>query len=126
MMAALAAAGFGPTDSAADADLIVVNTCGFIQPAKEESIQTTLELRRENPRARLIVAGCLTQRYEDQLRKELPEIDGFVGTGIRPRGIPCAALLSSKREQPAGRLSGHPALPRRTRLLSLPGPCTSG
>ncbi|MFN8544817.1 MAG: 30S ribosomal protein S12 methylthiotransferase RimO [Candidatus Binatia bacterium] len=66
------------------ADVLVVNTCAFIGPAKEESIDTILDLARvkgERSGRRLVVTGCLAQRYADELRAELPEVDVFVGTG---------------------------------------------
>jgi ribosomal protein S12 methylthiotransferase len=66
------------------ADVLVVNTCSFIGPAKEESIDTILDLARVKAgRAgrRLVVTGCLAQRYADELRESLPEVDVFVGTG---------------------------------------------
>ena len=66
------------------ADVLVVNTCSFIQPAKEESIDAILDLARvKAARAgrRLVVTGCLAQRYADELRTALPEVDVFVGTG---------------------------------------------
>lgn len=71
-----------------DADVVLVNTCGFIGPAKEESIDTILEISRlkESGRVKkLIVAGCLSQRYPEELAKELPEVDFFIGTGEVPR-----------------------------------------
>lgn len=67
-----------------DADILIVNTCGFIGDAKEESIEAILRLAqyKETGRCRLlIVAGCLTQRYKDALAKEMPEVDFFIGTG---------------------------------------------
>ena len=67
-----------------DADILIVNTCGFIGDAKEESINAILRLAqyKEAGKCRLlIVAGCLTQRYKDELAKELPEVDFFIGTG---------------------------------------------
>ena len=69
-------------DNLKDADLIIVNTCGFIQPAKEESIDeilTAVEEKRRSPEKRVVVAGCLYQRYREELRRELPEVDVFVG-----------------------------------------------
>lgn len=72
------------TDDASDADAAVVNTCCFIGDAKEESINTLLELadlRREGRLKVLIAAGCLAQRYAEEIRKEIPEVDGIVGTG---------------------------------------------
>ena len=64
-----------------DAEVVIVNTCGFIDAAKEESIQAILEVAQRKKSGgvrRLIVAGCLVQRYKDDLRKSIPEIDGFV------------------------------------------------
>ena len=69
-------------DNLKDADVIIVNTCGFIQPAKEESIDEILnaiEEKKENPEKKVVVAGCLYQRYKEELRKELPEVDVFIG-----------------------------------------------
>jgi len=64
------------------ADVIIVNTCGFIDSAKEESINTVLSLHDERKKESILVmAGCLTQRYQEELRKELPEIDVFTGVG---------------------------------------------
>lgn len=75
--------GFSSVDDPKLADVIVVNTCGFIESAKEESIDTILEMaeiKKSKPQTRLIVAGCLTQRYKGQLAKGLPEVDLFLGT----------------------------------------------
>jgi ribosomal protein S12 methylthiotransferase len=75
-------------EEAAGADVVLVNTCGFIGPAKEESIETILEVARlkEAGKVRtLVVAGCLSQRYPDELAAELPEVDLFIGTGEVPR-----------------------------------------
>ena len=67
------------TDDAQKADLILVNTCGFIESAREESINTFFELRELNPKARIIVSGCLAQRYGQELSEQLPEADGIFG-----------------------------------------------
>ncbi len=83
MMGQLAAAGYEITNQASEADTVVVNTCGFIDSAKQESIDTILEATRwksEGMATRLIVAGCLVERYRDDLMKELPEVDAFIGT----------------------------------------------
>ena len=72
---------------AADADVVLVNTCGFIGAAKEESIDTILEVARLKEAGKvkkLVVAGCLPQRYPDELARELPEVDLFIGTGEVP------------------------------------------
>ena len=71
-----------------DADVVIVNTCGFIGAAKEESIDTIVEigrLKEEGGLKKLIVAGCLSQRYPEELALELPEVDLFIGTGEVPR-----------------------------------------
>lgn len=76
--------GFLLVDDNQDATVIVVNTCGFIDAAKEESVNTILEiadLKQTGNLKALIVSGCLTQRYKEQLMSEMPEIDGIVGTG---------------------------------------------
>jgi len=65
-----------------EADVIIVNTCGFIQPAKEESIDeilTAIEEKKRSPEKKVVVAGCLYERYKEELRKELPEVDAFIG-----------------------------------------------
>lgn len=83
MMGQLAEAGYEITNNADEADTVVVNTCGFIESAKQESIEAILEATRlkQNGRAnRVIVAGCLVERYRDDLMKELPEVDAFIGT----------------------------------------------
>ena len=83
MMGQLVARGHELTAHPAEADVLVVNTCSFIDPAKRESIDTILEMARykKTGRARrLIVAGCLVERYRGDIRKELPEVDAVIGT----------------------------------------------
>jgi ribosomal protein S12 methylthiotransferase len=78
------ARGYQLVDQADEATVIIVNTCGFIDAAKEESVNTILDMAdlKETGRLKaLIVSGCLTQRYKQQLMEEMPEIDGIVGTG---------------------------------------------
>ncbi|AKF04720.1 30S ribosomal protein S12 methylthiotransferase RimO [Sandaracinus amylolyticus] len=75
--------GYRHVDDATDADVIVVNTCGFIGPAKEESIDTILgmsQLKESGSCKTLVVAGCLSQRYPEQLAAEMPEVDHFLGS----------------------------------------------
>jgi ribosomal protein S12 methylthiotransferase len=84
MLGALVQSGFEITMDARTADVLVVNTCSFIEAAKKESIDAILqaaEFKRSGVGRRLIVSGCLAQRYGTQLREELPEVDVFVGTG---------------------------------------------
>lgn len=76
--------GYTLVENSEDATVIIVNTCGFIDAAKEESIQTILDMAELKETAKLkalVVSGCLTQRYKEDLIKEIPEIDGIVGTG---------------------------------------------
>jgi ribosomal protein S12 methylthiotransferase len=83
MMGTLAEAGYEITNSADDAETVVVNTCGFIESAKQESIDAILEatrLKMDGVAKRVIVAGCLVERYRDDLMKELPDVDAFIGT----------------------------------------------
>ena len=83
MMGQLKHSGYEITSNAAEADTIVVNTCGFIDSAKKESVDAILEaarLKSEGHATRLIVAGCLVERYRDELKAEMPEVDAFIGT----------------------------------------------
>jgi len=83
MMGHLKQKGFEITADAEDADTVVVNTCGFIDSAKKESIEAILEaarLKTNGKATRLIVAGCLVERYRDELKAEMPEVDAFIGT----------------------------------------------
>ena len=84
MMALCRDAGFTVTGDPEGADVAVLNTCGFIESAKSEAIDNILELAELKKRGRLkklLVAGCLSQRYPDDIRAELPEVDGMLGTG---------------------------------------------
>src|SRR3989440_782316 len=83
MMGQLKQKGYEITADAEEADTVVVNTCGFIDSAKKESIETIIEaarLKTDGKATRLIVAGCLVERYRDQLKAEMPEVDAFIGT----------------------------------------------
>src|SRR6266542_6448908 len=80
-------AGHVLTNDAADADVLVVNTCAFIDSAKQESIDTILEMAQHKTHgacSRLIVTGCLAERYRDELKAQIPEIDAVLGTGEVP------------------------------------------
>ncbi|HEY6395333.1 MAG TPA: radical SAM protein, partial [Candidatus Binataceae bacterium] len=84
MLGGLVRAGFEITLDPQEAQVLVVNTCAFIEAAKKESINTileTAEIKRAGAGKRLVVAGCLSQRYGAELREMLPEVDVFVGTG---------------------------------------------
>src|SRR5215203_5410838 len=83
MMGQLKEAGYEITNNADEAETVVVNTCGFIESAKQESIDAILEatnLKAEGKAKRVVVAGCLVERYRDDLIKELPDVDAFIGT----------------------------------------------
>jgi ribosomal protein S12 methylthiotransferase len=97
MLGYLAKEGFAVTTDEHEADIIIVNTCSFIKEAKQESIDTILDLadRKQDGRCRLlVVTGCLPQRYQEELAKELPEVDIFVGTGDYPR---IAEIIAERR-----------------------------
>src|SRR5215469_14344159 len=84
MLGALANAGYEITTDPASAQILIINTCAFIEAAKQESIRAILdaaELKGNGPARRLVVAGCMAQRYGAELATELPEVDIFVGTG---------------------------------------------
>src|ERR1700693_5934333 len=84
MMGLLARAGAELSPRAEDADIIVVNTCSFIESAHQESVNTILEMAEHKASGRakkLIVAGCLVERFRDEMRKHIPEVDAAVGTG---------------------------------------------
>ncbi|MCR5743578.1 MAG: 30S ribosomal protein S12 methylthiotransferase RimO [Lachnospiraceae bacterium] len=82
MLALLSKSGYEFTDDEQEADVVVINTCSFISDAKEESIQTILEMSELKKTARLkclIITGCLSQRYREEIATELPEVDGMLG-----------------------------------------------
>lgn len=79
MAKALSDKGWVLTDDASKANLILVNTCGFIESAREESINTFFELKTSNPKAKVVVTGCLAQRYGKELAEQLTEADGVFG-----------------------------------------------
>jgi ribosomal protein S12 methylthiotransferase len=84
MMGMLTHAGADLTPRAEDADIIVVNTCSFIDSAQQESVNTILEmakLKTDGRARKLVVAGCLVERFRDEIRKNIPEVDAVVGTG---------------------------------------------
>ncbi len=94
MMGMLAQAGAQLTPRAEGADVIVVNTCSFIESAQQESVNTILEMaKRKGPGSRLVVAGCLVERFRDEIRKNIPEVDAVVGTG-ELEGILAAAGIA--------------------------------
>jgi ribosomal protein S12 methylthiotransferase len=113
MLGQLAASGYRITASPAEADVVVVNTCGFVQDAKEESIQTVLDATRLKQAGRcraLLVSGCLAQRYARELPELFPEVDGFIGTGEFPRIAEIVRSVLHGRERQRSWVTGHTAL----------------
>lgn len=101
MLGTLVQDGFELTADPKQAEVVIINTCGFIEEAKQESIDTIIEhgkLKTAGACRVLIAAGCLAQRYQGELLKELPELDGVVGTGEFGRiGEICRSLLAPTR-----------------------------
>ncbi|MGB9104936.1 MAG: 30S ribosomal protein S12 methylthiotransferase RimO [Terriglobales bacterium] len=100
MMGMLAQAGAEITARAEDADVIVVNTCSFIESAQQESVNTILEMARHKTNGRahkLVVAGCLVERFRNQIQKDIPEVDAVVGTGELPKILQAAGLDAGAR-----------------------------
>jgi ribosomal protein S12 methylthiotransferase len=126
----LGAEGFVVSQEPETSDILMVNTCGFIESAKEESINEILELvklKEEDPAKRVVVAGCLGQRYPEELAKEIPEIDAIVGMSEYPK-MPAILnkLMSEVREaREADRVHvgdiTHPAYSEDSRLRLTPG-----
>ena len=102
------------TRDAADADVLVVNTCAFIDKAKQESIDTILEMaehKKTGACRRLIVAGCMAERYREELREQIPEIDAVIGTGELPEIVNALGTRDSglgTRTIPLLRANGEP------------------
>jgi ribosomal protein S12 methylthiotransferase len=100
MMGMLAQAGVELTPDAEDADVIVVNTCSFIASAQQESIDTILEMARHKTGGkakRLVVAGCLVERFHDEIQKNIPEVDAVVGTGELETILAAAGVAATPR-----------------------------
>src|SRR5271169_6306917 len=84
MMGILSRAGYEITPRAGDADVLVVNTCSFIAPAQQESVQSILEMaeyKKFGRAQKLIVAGCMVEQYRNEIREQIPEVDAVIGTG---------------------------------------------
>ena len=98
MMALVRDAGHTITAEPDGADVAVLNTCGFIDSAKSEAIDNILELgalKKEGRLGKLLVAGCLSQRYQDEILTEMPEVDGIMGTGSYTDVVPALEALAS-------------------------------
>jgi len=117
MMAFLNEAGWAAVENADNADLIIINSCGFIESAKQESINAVLGWRKLYPGKKILLAGCLAQRYDKELAASLPEADGLFGNSDLPGIVKAAALAAGKtvkKTAPAANTGKRP-------LLSLPG-----
>ena len=111
---ALLADGHETVADPAEADAILINTCGFIQSAKEEAIENILlacQYKQQNPDLKVIVTGCLAERYKSQIASEMPEVDAVVGIGsnaallnVSARRAPAASRATAPR--PTCRLAG--------------------
>lgn len=101
MLARLGQAGYSLASEAEVADIIVVNTCTFIDAATEESVDTVLEMaehRKSGKAERLVVTGCMAQRHHDSLRAAMPEVDAFVGTGDYHRILDVVGAGSAQQD----------------------------
>ena len=119
-MGILARSGYELTSRADDADVLVVNTCSFIEAAQQESVDTIVEMAEHKKFGRaqkLVVAGCLVERYRDQIRQQIPEVDAVIGTGEVERIL--TAIEGELRADPPGAPAFlyHDASPR---VLSTP------
>jgi ribosomal protein S12 methylthiotransferase len=109
MMGLLDRAGARLTAHPEEAEILVVNTCSFIDTAKQESVDTILEMARHKisgSAKKLIVAGCLVERYRDEIRKSIPEVDAVVGTGELESILEAAGLQAPVAISPFNILSG--------------------
>jgi len=125
MLGLLDAAGFPVVERAEDAECLIVNTCAFIDRAREESVQTILELARlkEQGRCRaLIVTGCLTQRYGAEVMKEMPEIDGILGTANLPAVVDLVRQAANRHDWATAAPPGYLYDARTPRLLTAKAP----
>src|SRR5438552_8398765 len=119
MMGQLAARGHELTPHPDQADVLVVNTCSFIDPAKQESVDTILEMaeyKKVGRAQKLIVAGCLVERYRGDIRNDIPEVDALVGTNELER----IADLCEGVERPASETEPYLYHDMTPRVLSTP------
>ncbi len=120
MMGQLAARGHELTANPGEAEVIVVNTCSFIDPAKQESVDTILEMaeyKKVGQAKRLVVAGCLVERYRGDIRKDLPEVDALIGTNEIERIADICEGVEAESSAGAAPYLYHDLTPR---MLSTP------
>jgi ribosomal protein S12 methylthiotransferase len=124
MLGTLEGKGYTLTPDPADADVIVVNTCTFIEPARKESIDTILEMAEHKKTGRcrrLVVAGCMVQAHHDTLKKEIPEIDALVGLNDVERIAEACALEAGRRFEASQEVARYLYSERSPRRLATPG-----
>jgi len=118
ILAVMSRSGFVFTDTPAEADVIIINTCAFIEAAVDESVDTILDHVAENAKARIVVSGCLPLRYRENLREVLPEVTLF----LTPDQIPALpALLKARSPRGASRIPSNTSAAPDGRILTTPG-----
>ncbi len=122
MMALCRDAGYQVTGEPEGADVAVLNTCGFIESAKSEAIDHILALgalKEQGKLKKLLVTGCLSQRYQEEIRSDLPEVDGLLGTGSYDQVVPAVeALMAGERPETFGDI--HHTSEEGERLITTP------
>jgi ribosomal protein S12 methylthiotransferase len=125
MLGMLTAAGFAVADRPEDAECVIVNTCAFIDRARQESVDTILELAQLKASGRcraLIVTGCLTQRYGAAIMDELPEVDGMLGTSELPRIVELVRQAANRHDWATAAPPGYLYDASTPRLLTAKAP----
>ncbi len=124
MMGELSAHGHELTTHPDQADVLVVNTCSFIDPAKKESIDTILEMaeyKKVGKAKRLVVAGCLVERYRGDIRKDMPEVDAVIGTNEIERIVAvCEGVAEERKNEPTAPPAPYLYHDLTPRILSTP------
>ncbi|MGH9738075.1 MAG: 30S ribosomal protein S12 methylthiotransferase RimO [Candidatus Acidiferrales bacterium] len=124
MMGILARAGYELTPRADEADVLVVNTCSFIAPAQQESVNSILEMaeyKKFGRAQKLIVAGCLVERYRNEIQRQIPEVDAVIGTGeVESILAACQGKLSAKASADAAESPSYLYHDLTPRILSTP------
>jgi ribosomal protein S12 methylthiotransferase len=113
--------GWSMTDSIATASLVIINSCGFIEDAKKESLTAVMDIRKIYPDKRILLAGCLSQRYANALGEDLSEADGIFGNGdLSLIDVAAQAAIEGQRRTLAPALKSYDPI-RRKRLFGFPG-----
>jgi len=124
MMGTLARAGYEITPRPGEADVLVVNTCSFIAPAQQESVQSILEMaeyKRFGRAQKVIVAGCMVERYRNEIREQIPEVDAVIGTGEVEKILEaCEGTLAANASGNTGELPAYLYHDLTPRILATP------